>query len=418
MDRDRDRDNVRPGAGGGEAASVGIEEGAIADSVSSVERFKINEINHVLGFCNQVSKRKVTEKMRQLFFPAGQTYEILFSNESEECSFDVILTILRSVAQTASKCPSGHTCNRTKQIERRLRNTGAGAASAASAPAAAAVEDPEPEPDICQKCRTSIGNDQTEFGCYQCNYFVCDHCQHQHVDQLGGMNIAKLKDILVSEYGKMTRTPTFNKKMTQILNGYGMKKYADLISTGRATLHQIIQSQNYFLTNVDIWVLAVYFKLPIAFISQSLLIENGRNLMILYGDETLDSYFFIHPFGVTQDVISRYGLIEKKLDEETSVLKVPMEYLTDGLREMITRELDEPKSLEQYIADFKITNVKTKGRTLVIHKAAAEAGGGVAGGGRNAESEASGLDQPPMMPADIGALIAMTKMSEQGSLFQ
>jgi hypothetical protein len=90
--------------------------------------------------------------------------------------------------------------------------------------------------------------------------------------------------------------------------------------------------------------------------------------MILYGNESLDSYFFIHPFGVTQDVISRYGLIEKKLDEETSVLKIPMEYLTDGLREMIAHELDEPKSLEQYISDFKITNVKTKGRTLVLHK--------------------------------------------------
>jgi hypothetical protein len=149
-----------------------------------------------------------------------------------------------------------------------------------------------------------------------------------------------------------------------------MKKYAELITSGRATLSQVIQSQNYFLTNVDIWILALYFKLPIAFISQSLLIENGRNLMVLYGSDTLESYFFIHPFGVTQNVISRFGLIEKKLDEETSVLKIPSDYLSDGLREMIARELDEPKSLEQYISDFKLGDVKTKGRpTLVMRKA-------------------------------------------------
>ena len=294
--------------------------------------------------------------MRQLFFPSGQTYEILFSNQSEECSFDVILTILRAVAQTASKCPSGHTCNRMKQVERRS------GASAGPGP------DPEPESDICRKCRTAIGKNQTEFGCRQCNYFVCDNCQHQHVDQLGGMTIAKVKEILVSEYGKLSRTPTFDKKITRILNGYGMKRYAELITAGRATLSQIIQSQNYFLTNVDIWILALYFKIPIAFVSQSLLIENGRNVMVLYGNESLESYFFIHQFGVTQDVISRYGLIEKKLDDETSVLKIPMDYLTDGLREMIVRELDEPKSLEQYISEFKITNVKTKGRTLVLRE--------------------------------------------------
>ena len=318
-----------------------------------VERFKSNEITHVLSFCNEVSKRKVTEKIRQLFFPTEHTYEVLFSNQSEECSFDVILTIIRAVAQTASKCPSGHTCNRMKQVERR----GAVAGVAAG-----------PEPDICQKCRATIGKDQTEFGCFQCNYFVCDHCQHQHVDQLGNVTIAKLKDILVSEYGKMSRTPSFDKKITRILNGYGMKRYAELITAGRATLSQIIQSQNYFLTNVDIWVLALYFKLPIVFISQSLLIENGRNTMVLYGNESLESYFFIHPFGVAQDVISRYGLIEKKLDEETSILKIPMEYLTNGLREMIAHELDEPKSLEQYISDFKLANIKTKARTLVLHQ--------------------------------------------------
>jgi hypothetical protein len=240
-----------------------------------------------------------------------------------------------------------------KQVERR---------SSASGPV------PEPESDICRKCRTTIGKDQTEFGCRQCNYFVCDNCQHQHVDQLGGMTIAKIKDILVSEYGKLSRTPTFDKKITRILNGYGMKRYAELITAGRATLSQIIQSQNYFLTNVDIWILALYFKIPVAFVSQSLLIENGRNVMVLYGNESLESYFFIHQFGVSQDVISRYGLIEKKLDDETSVLKIPMDYLTDGLRESIARELDEPKSLEQYISDFKITNVKTKRRTLVLRQ--------------------------------------------------
>jgi hypothetical protein len=326
-------------------------------SVSGVERFKANEITHVLGFCNDISKRKVTEKMRQLFFPVEDTYEILFSNESEECSFDVILTILRAVAQTASKCPSGHTCNRMKQLERRGAAGGGGGAAAE-------------DQDACGKCRTMIGKDQTEFGCLQCNYFVCDNCQHQHVDQLGGMNIIKLKEILVSEYGKLSRTPAFDKKITRVLNGYGMKKYAELITSGRVTLSQVIQSQNYFLTNVDIWILALYFKLPIAFISQSLLIENGRNLMVLYGNDTLESYFFIHPFGVTQNVISRFGLIEKKLDEETSVLKIPSDYLSDGLREMIVRELDEPKSLEQYISDFKLGDVKTKGRpTLVMRKA-------------------------------------------------
>ena len=39
-----------------------------------------------------------------------------------------------------------------------------------------------------------------------------------------------------------------------VLNGYGMKRYANLILEGKATFTQIVQSENYFLTNVDIYL--------------------------------------------------------------------------------------------------------------------------------------------------------------------
>jgi hypothetical protein len=79
----------------------------VANPGSGVPVFHINEINHVLDFCQEVSKRKITVKLRNLFFPKMNTFEILFSNESKECSFDIILTIVRSIAQLASKCPNG-----------------------------------------------------------------------------------------------------------------------------------------------------------------------------------------------------------------------------------------------------------------------------------------------------------------------
>jgi hypothetical protein len=355
-----------------------------AEAVASALR--LNEINHALDFCREVSKRKITEKMRQVFFPKMNTFEILFSNESNECSFDVILTILRITAQTASKCPSGHSCVRQKQQSFAFKGDAAGSAGAL-----------EPESDLCQKCRTSIGHDQTEFACRECNYFVCEHCRTQHVDELAEMSIHKLKSILVTEYGKLSEKG-LEKKLTMILNGYGMKKYADIVNEGRATLPQIIQSENYFLTNIDIWIIAVYFKIPIVFISQSLLSENGRNMMVLYGDDMTDSYFYVHPFSVTQDVPSRFGLIEVKVAADVSVLKLPLDFVSPDLQEMIRR--DENESLEEYIRTFKLGNIKHKHRvfTMTGSVTAPPAGAGAA-------------------PADIGKLIAMTQMSDKASLF-
>jgi hypothetical protein len=348
------------GAGAGAGASVVEVSESEKKGVEAhiPESFHINEINHVLGFCQQVSKRKVTIKLRNTFFPKLNTYEIIFSNESKECSFDIILTILRSVAQTTSKCPSGHACVRK----------GSGTVMFS------AQKEVEPEPEICEKCRTNIGTGQSDFACRQCNYFMCDNCRTQHVDLLADMTIPRIKEILVTEYAKFAEQG-LEKKLTMILNGYGMKQYADIINEGRATLSQIIQSENYFLTNIDVWVLALYFKIPIVLVSQTLLSENGKSYMVLYGDEMTESYFFIQPFQITQDVPSRFGLIEIKADDELSLLKIPLSLVSPDLQENIRTDDDMRISLEDYIRTFKLGNIKNKKRVFTTMKGVKDAQG-------------------------------------------
>ena len=326
------------------AASGGIDENPqIPDSV-----LHLNEINHVLNFCQEVSKRNITDTLRKTFFPKINTFEIIFSNESKECSFDIILTILRSVAQLASKCPSGHSCIR-KSGDVMVRGVAAAAA----------------EPEICVKCQSNIGIDQADFSCRLCNYFMCDNCRFQHVDQFANITITRVKEILVTEYAKLAALG-LEKKLTMILNGYGMKKYADIINEGRATLSQIIQSENYFLTKIDVWLLATYFKIPMVFVSQTLLSENGKKYMVLYGDEMTESYFFIQPFQVVQDVPSLFGLFEIKPDKNTSILKIPLSYVSQELQENIRTDDDTRVSLEEYIRTFKLLNIKNKRRVFTM----------------------------------------------------
>jgi len=328
----------KAGSGAGAAAAGSAE---MAPDV-----MRSNEIDHVLDFCQEVSKRKITIKLRNAFFPKMNTFELLFSNESNECSFDLMLTILRSMAQTASKCPSGHSCVAKTSTSTRVGTQ-------------------EPEPEVCAKCQTNIGIDQSNFACRQCNYFMCDNCRTQHLDQYANMTVAGLKDILVTEYAKLARNG-LEKKLTMILNGYGMKQYADIINEGRATLAQIIQSENYFLTNFDVWLLAVYFKIPMVFVSQTLLSENGKSYMVLFGDEMTDSYFFIQTFQVVQGVPSRFGLIEIRPDDMTSMLKIPLSFVSSDLQEGIRREHDMRISLEDYIREFKLLNIKKKKRVFTM----------------------------------------------------
>jgi hypothetical protein len=146
-----------------------------------------------------------------------------------------------------------------------------------------------------------------------------------------------------------------------------MKQYADIINEGRATLAQIIQSENYFLTNIDVWLLSLYFKIPIVFVSQTLLSENGKNYMVLYGDEMTDSYFFVQPFQITQDFPTRFGMIEIKVGEQ-SLLKIPLDFVSGELQESIRRDDDTRISLEEYILKFKLGDIKHKKRVFTAMK--------------------------------------------------
>jgi hypothetical protein len=195
-----------------------------------------------------------------------------------------------------------------------------------------------------------------------------------------------------------------------------MKKYADIINEERATLSQIIQSENYFLTNIDMWILAVYFKIPIIYVSQSLLSENGKNMMVLYGDDDSNSYFFVHPFTVTQDVPSRFGLIEVK-EDEYSLIKVPLEFVTPELRENIQTENDERVSLEDYIRTFKLGNIKNKKRVFTMTEPAepVDDGGGGGGGGGAALPP---LPAVPVVPAVPAVAAGTPQLSSNLSLFQ
>ena len=110
--------------------------------------------------------------------------------------------------------------------------------------------------------------------------------------------------------------------------------------------------------------------MPIVFVSQSLLIENGKNMLVLYGDQSIESYFFIHPFGVSQNVISRFGLVELKVSSEISMIKIPLTAVTPELREIISHEIDadEPFTLEQFITTFKISNIKNKIKHVFVRR--------------------------------------------------
>jgi hypothetical protein len=121
-----------------------------------------------------------------------------------------------------------------------------------------------------------------------------------------------------------------------------MKKVAD----GKVTLENLIVSEEYYLTNLDIWALSSLLKLPILLFSSKPI----RNLFVnakwclLAGDKNTQKYFFIRS-PVDTGIVPEYNLIipTYKLEELNGFFE------TMNNQEFIENNISFEMYLQQYI---------------------------------------------------------------------
>lgn len=247
------------------------------------------EFSHVLGKCSPVVTKEVSQKLKTWF--AYKSFEITFSNQTTECSFDIILTIMRLV-----------------------------------------------HPDEAPERYT----------------------------------VAYIKKVLYEEYSKLMVDVPTSKKIYSLLNAYGMKEYSNNINSKQITFEQLLFSEHYFMTTLDIWILATAFKLPIILLSVTSLVENGGASLVLYTeplrmnekDQIENTYYFIKTPGVKQGIVPQYSLIQSNgpADKTPPTVSIPLSYLLPttlltGIQSVVQSD-DTLLSYETYVNNFKLSNVK------------------------------------------------------------
>ena len=104
------------------------------------------------------------------------------------------------------------------------------------------------------------------------------------------VTLLKQYEIYIAEYGK---------SLNVLLSNQGKAKFINMIKTERMTYETMIMSESYFLTNLDLWLLARAYNIPIVLFSSNPIsnMVEGVDWIILNGQ--LDSEFmFIHCEGV------------------------------------------------------------------------------------------------------------------------
>jgi hypothetical protein len=126
------------------------------------------------------------------------------------------------------------------------------------------------------------------------------------------MEIGEIKRLLVDLYRKETANNEEFYILT--LRNQGKKDIVKSMTTKNVTLNTLIASDNYYITNLDIFLLADHFKIPIVVACGTRLKENGQLLMTINYDENNAFYYVIKQHGIVNNEVQRYSLLMNEID--------------------------------------------------------------------------------------------------------
>ena len=180
-----------------------------------------------------------------------------------------------------------------------------------------AIRDDKPLNDTCKTTIKSkiSGKWKNWFNtnCKEIEYMSSKVCTYTIIIDIMKSNgiddrtVGLLKADLLSEYKKLL-DQGHRDMIYLILEKQGKVNAMRRIRRNELKFEDYILSENYYLTNLDIWLIAKLYNLGISIISSTKLIENNDNILPLVYPEN-GEYYFIKSGGIYNDKIPKYKLI-------------------------------------------------------------------------------------------------------------
>jgi hypothetical protein len=166
--------------------------------------------------------------------------------------------------------------------------------------------------------------------------------------------IHNLLEILALEYAELG--VKYYNKILLIWKSQGKTSFVKRIQRKETTIEHIVIGDAYYATNIDLWILAKRFNIPLIFYSSTQLVENGKSLLVANSD-TGKSFYFIKSTGGLghnrKSSIPKYRLVVNG----NGKINIPITDLPQPIHDEITGEIKKD-ALDLYISTFDIADVK------------------------------------------------------------
>jgi hypothetical protein len=171
-----------------------------------------------------------------------------------------------------------------------------------------------------------------------------------HSNETKQYTMIELKEILVDEYFKLLKK--YKTELLHIFKLEGKQRIYDELEQNTTLLGRIIFNEEYYVSNIDIWILINHFSIPLVLISSKKLIENNKELFVMNSptaDDSIAGFYFIN---ASSDIVVDIAPIYKLLFTETKEYKIPLDRLTAPTQKKI-QDGKKENILENYLLNLK-----------------------------------------------------------------
>lgn len=229
---------------------------------------------------------------------------------------------------------------------------------------------------IWKKCFPSICGEKEYGKTVECTFqliieIVREKNRSESSEKQPKLSVNSIRKYLYDEYKQYL--PTYEGQILDILIGQGKKSIISKVKSKLITFHDMIFSENYYLTTLDYWILLTKWKISSFFISSKFLFDtkfNYNNLLVFDENNSKELFAFIVIPGVVNDIIPVYKII---INKENNNPFISLKELNDceGRTDLMNTmdEYNEDNSVEYYIKHFtreKKTVYKKKKPTLIM----------------------------------------------------
>ena len=201
-----------------------------------------------------------------------------------------------------------------------------------------------------------------------------------------------IKKILLKKYEELVIEYDEDKILKMILKDQGKEFLVNQVLYRKINLEQMIMSDDYYLTNLDIIIIGMHYEAPIVIVTGTKLKEllqwkvgglkvvletkenaterskKQKKMWIVNNKQDPDFYYFIKQPGIKRNEIPKYKIMSRK--EEIRVNRKDMKSTMNTLLALYKKR----PTFEQYIENYKPIYVKPKTKKLKLKASAPKSG--------------------------------------------